>query len=108
MCHCSLCRKAFSGAGSAMARVAPGSFEWTKGEDLLRLYEGKHGYGIGFCTTCGTTICGTNKGAVMGIALGTLNGDPPVTVAQHIFVGSKANWDQIGGDAPQFDEWPTS
>jgi hypothetical protein len=27
-----------------------------------------------------------------------------VEIEMHIFVGSKAPWDHIGGDAPQFDE----
>jgi hypothetical protein len=26
----------------------------------------------------------------------------------HIFVGSKAPWDHIGGDAPQFEEFPAT
>ena len=32
-CHCSRCRKAFSGAGSAYAEVAPGAFTWQSGAD---------------------------------------------------------------------------
>ena len=103
MCHCSRCRKAFSGAGSAMAGVTPGSFSWLEGEAQLNLYEGRHGYGIAFCRTCGTTLCGTNRGDVMGITLGTLNENSSVKIARHIFVGSKADWDEIGGDAPKFD-----
>lgn len=105
-CHCSRCRKAFSGAGSAMAPVDPHSFRWVRGEDLLQTYVGQHGHGIGFCRRCGTTICGLFDGHVRGITLGTLDGDPDVKIADHIFVGSKANWDEICGDAPQFDAWP--
>ena len=39
-CHCSRCRKAFSGPGSAYAEVVPDSFSWTTGEeqpDVLRV-----------------------------------------------------------------------
>ena len=35
-CHCSRCRKAFSGAGSAYAEVTPGSFSWISGVENLR------------------------------------------------------------------------
>jgi hypothetical protein len=105
-CHCSRCRKAFSGAGSAMSRVDPKAFTWTRGEDLLQTYINREGIGLGFCRRCGTTLCGLAQGAVMGITLGTLNGDPAVTIGQHIFVGSKAGWDEIGGDAPQCAAWP--
>jgi hypothetical protein len=33
-----------------------------------------------------------------------VDGDPRVEIEMHIFVGSKAPWDHIGGDAPQFIE----
>ena len=105
-CHCSRCRKAFSGAGSAMAGVPEGAWRWTAGEENLTLYVGKHGWGIGFCKTCGSTICGVFEGEVKGVQLGMLDGEPEAVIARHIFVGSKAAWDEIGGDAPQHDAWP--
>ena len=38
-CHCSRCRKAFSGSGSAYAEVTPGSFLWISGEENLTKYD---------------------------------------------------------------------
>jgi len=38
--------------------------------------------------------------------LGSVDDDPGVEIEMHIFVGSKAPWDHIGGDAPQFEELP--
>ncbi len=105
-CHCSQCRKAFSGPGSAMSPLEPGTFRWTQGEDSVKIYASKHGPGLGFCETCGSTLVGLYKGEVMGVALGVLDGDPEVTIGDHIFVGSKASWDVIGGEAPQHDAWP--
>ena len=105
-CHCSRCRKAFSSASSAFAEIAdPSKFRWTAGEDGVQQYSSEKGWGLGFCSTCGTTLCGQYQGAVMGIALGTVNGDPGVEIERHIFVGSKAPWDHIGGSAEQFEEW---
>ncbi|MEZ6189126.1 MAG: GFA family protein [Planctomycetota bacterium] len=105
-CHCSRCRKAFSGAGSAMTFVAPGTFRWVAGEAGVRDYVSEAGWGLGFCQRCGSTLVATHGGAVVGITLGTLDGDPEVEIGQHLFVGSKAGWDQIGGSAPQFEERP--
>lgn len=106
-CHCSRCRKAFSGAGSAYAELAdPGSFSWLSGGDNLQSYVSQEQWGLAFCRTCGTTICGTHKGQVHGVTLGTVNGDPGVQIEAHIFVGSKAPWDHIGGPTPQFDAFP--
>ena len=105
-CHCSRCRKAFSGPGSAYAEIVPGSFAWTTGEDRLSFYESVPGWGLCFCRTCGSTLCGMHDGEVHGVTLGGIDGDPGVQLQRHIFVASKAPWDHIGGDAPQYLEFP--
>ena len=108
-CHCSQCRKAFSGASSAYAEVAEGSeFRWIAGESELNTYTSAHGWGIAFCRTCGSTLCGIFDGKVHGVTLGTVDGDPGVQIEIHTYVGSKAPWDHIGGSAPQFEEVPPS
>ena len=105
-CHCSRCRKAFSGAGSAYAEVDPATFTWVAGEDKLARYESGPGWGLRFCGVCGTTLCGDAGGSIHGVTLGSVDGDPGVEIEQHLFVGSKAPWDHIGGDAPQYQEFP--
>lgn len=104
-CHCSRCRKAFSGASSAYAELSPSSeFEWLSGEDALSIHETGKGWGMAFCSKCGSTLCGLHDGRVHGLTLGCVDGDPGVEIEMHIFVGSKAPWDQIGGRAQQFAE----
>jgi len=105
-CHCSRCRKAFSGAGSAYAEVVPGASTWTKGQDKITAYETTPGWGMGFCRICGSTLCGLQGTAVHGVTLGSVDGDPGVEIEMHLFVNSKAPWDHIGGAAPQFAEFP--
>ena len=105
-CHCSRCRKAFSSASSAFAEIGDSSiFKWIEGEDKVQQYESEKGWGLGFCNVCGSTLCGLYQGTVMGVTLGTINGDPGIEIERHIFVGSKAPWDHIDGTAPQFEEW---
>ncbi len=105
-CHCSKCRKVFSGAGSAYAEVQPGSFAWTSGGEKLTEYSTMPGWALGFCGTCGSSLCGLHDGSVHGVTLGSVDGDPGVQIGMHLFVGSKAPWDHIGGDAPQYSEYP--
>jgi hypothetical protein len=103
-CHCSRCRKAFSGASSVFAEIPTGSrFEWVAGERELTSYASTQGWGLAFCRICGSTLCGTFDGKVRGITLGSVDGDPGVQIEAHTFVGSKAPWDHIGGSAPQFE-----
>lgn len=104
-CHCSRCRKAFSGASSAYAELSPSSsLEWLSGEEALSVYDTGGGWGMGFCSTCGSTICGLHDGRVHGLTLGCIDGDPGVEIEMHIFVDSKAPWDHIGGNAKQYAE----
>lgn len=106
-CHCSKCRKVFSGAGSTYAELDNGArFRWISGEDKLSKFSSLAGWEIGFCSTCGTTLCGIFEGSVHGVALGVVDGDPGVEIEIHYFVASKAPWDHIGGTAPQYDERP--
>ena len=72
----------------------------------MSTYEGKHGFGIQFCGVCGSTLAGLWQGQIHGVTLGCLDGDPPVEIGMHIFVDSRASWDIIGGDAPQYPEAP--
>jgi len=107
-CHCSRCRKAFSGAGSAYAEVELGSFEWLSGEESLVTFESTPGWGLQFCGACGSTLCGMHDGRVHGVTLGCVDGDPGVELQMHLFVGSKAPWDHIGGSARQYEAHPDS
>lgn len=103
-CHCSRCRKAFSAQASAYAVVEPGSFQWTAGEERLTSYVSQHGFGLQFCSTCGSTLCGTFNGKVHGVTLGCVNGDPDVKIEKHIFVGSKAAWEVMPEGVDAYEE----
>ena len=105
-CHCSRCRKAFSSQASAYAEVAPGTFEWIAGEELLTAYESHDGFGLQFCSLCGSTLCGTYKGDIHGVTLGCVNGDPKIEIGMHIFVGSKAAWEVMPEGVIEFEQGP--
>jgi len=102
-CHCSRCRKAFSSQASAYALVNPDEFRWLTGEDQLTSYVSARGFGLQFCSKCGSTLCGVFEGAVHGVTLGCTNGDPDVEIGRHIFVGSKASWEVIPDGVVTFE-----
>ena len=103
-CHCSRCRKAFSSQASAYALVNPDEFNWVAGKELLTSYTGQHGFGLQFCSKCGSTLCGIFKGTIHGVTLGCVNGDPKIELGRHIYVGSKASWEAIPDGLPQYPE----
>ena len=105
-CHCSRCRKAFNAQASASALVDPAEFSWLAGESLLTSYLVDHGYGLQFCKTCGSTLCTIFNGEVFQVVLGCVNGAPDVEIGQHIYVGSKANWEVIPEGVTRFEEGP--
>ena len=103
-CHCSRCRKAFSSASSHYARVNSEDFRWVAGEEKLTSYVGKHGLGLFFCSTCGSTLCGTVDGSIHGVALGCLNEESELEEIHHIFVASKALWEVMPNGITTFPE----
>lgn len=105
-CHCSRCRKAFGSQASAYAEVAPGTFQWLTGRELLTSYESKKGFGLQFCSKCGSTLCGIYQGDVHGITLGCVNEDPKIEIGMHIFVGSKAAWEILPDGVTLYMEGP--
>lgn len=107
-CHCSRCRKAFSAQASAYALVNPEEFSWLTGEDQLTSYINQYGFGLQFCSKCGSTLCGVFEGVLHGVTLGCINGDPKIQIGRHIFVGSKAAWEVIPDGVMAFEENSTA
>ncbi len=103
-CHCSRCRKAFSAQASAYALVDAETFTWLSGKGLLTSYVGSHGFGLQFCSQCGSTLCGIYNDVIHGVTLGCVNDDPKIELGRHIYVGSKASWEVMPEGVTQFLE----
>jgi hypothetical protein len=107
-CHCSMCRKVTGAAFRSRVAVASKNFRWISGEDLLTRYESSPGTIRTFCRVCGATLVSlfSDSPKTLGLPMGTLDDDPGVRPAFHVFVGSKAHWFEITDDLPQFDALP--
>lgn len=106
-CHCSECRKAQGSAFATNGVVAETDFKILSGEHLLSRYEPSPGYAKLFCSRCGSPIISKSeqKPGVVRVRIGTIESDIAERPMAHIFVGSKANWEEIGDGVPQFEEW---
>jgi hypothetical protein len=103
-CHCTECRKAQGSAFATNGVVADADFKIIAGDELLTRYEHSPGYAKFFCGRCGSPIISKSehKPGVVRVRIGTIEGDITERPMAHIFVGSKANWEEIGGPLPQF------
>lgn len=107
-CHCGLCRKAHGAAFRTRAAVERRHFRWLAGEAQLAGYRSSPNTTRTFCRICGANLISVfdDRREILGLALGTLDDDPGVKPACHVFVGSKAPWHDITDGLPQYDTLP--
>jgi hypothetical protein len=104
MCHCSQCRKVSGVASNAVIVVPEAELCWLAGEELRQVYRKPSGWSTTFCRSCGSPLPQKLPGAAAyWVPAGLLDDDPGLRIGGHIFVGSKAPWDEIAGDAPQLE-----
>jgi hypothetical protein len=98
-----MCRKAHGAAFRSRAAVALKHFKWLCGEDLVRWYESSPGDQRGFCAVCGSTLPTRFDRSPdwLGMPLGGLD-EPAIQFVCHVFVGSKATWDEITDTLPRY------
>lgn len=109
-CHCSRCRKAQGSAYAANGNVDINRFNFIQGEGELTGYQSSPMEKKYFCKNCGSPILSKNKSKPdkVRIRLGTLETDIAEHPVGHIFVGSKANWEDIDGKLLQYEEYEPS
>lgn len=107
-CHCSMCRKAHGASFSTYAHVDPGDFAYLQGEDSVVRFRSSPEVERTFCGRCGSNLTFRFEGmpASLWVAAGSLDDDPGVRTAFHIFAASKAPWVEIVDALPQYPEYP--
>ena len=106
VCHCSICRRATGSNGIAVVIVDNDDFQWTRGaEKITRWSKPGHDWQTSFCCICGSPVPGQNDDLRMYVPAGLISqGGDALAVAHHIWVGSKAVWDEIGDIGKQHAE----
>jgi hypothetical protein len=103
-CHCSYCRKS-GGTPYVTGAMAPAR-RFVRGEQHAARYESSPGFHRWFCRRCGSPLPGDPVGGATFVHYGTLDGDPGVPPAFHIFVATKAPWWEIHDSLRTFDAFP--
>ena len=104
-CHCSQCRKAQGSAFATNGIVRASDFKILSETNVLTSYESTPGQTKYFCKICGSPILSKteSKPEQVRVRLGTIESDISERPLAHIFVTSKANWEEISGDLPQYE-----
>ncbi len=105
MCHCSKCRKVSGVASNANLMTGRDALTWISGEDQIAKFALPSGWGTWRCAVCGSPVPMLHpEGGAYWVPAGLLDSDPGVRVAGHIYVGSKAPWDEIASSTPKLAE----
>ena len=106
-CHCQRCRKANGTAFATNASISSAAFKITQGENLVKKFAASGVYRW-FCGECGSPLISSRDAQpeLYRLRIGTLDTTLQQKPQMHIFVGSKAEWDCIADDLPQFEERP--
>ena len=101
-----MCRKAQGGAFATTAPVDAGRFRIVAGQEQLRAYRSSPNKERCFCGNCGSPIISRllEPGAGVRVRVGTLDTRIAARPTAHIFVGSKAHWEEIADQLPQYQE----
>jgi hypothetical protein len=105
-CHCDRCRKHSGTAVCTQVRVRKEQFRLLEGEELIRVYGKGEGAVKAFCIRCGSSLFGGEwpDGPQVSIRMGAFDDDPGIRPQFHTYVDSRAPWDTITDDLPQYSE----
>ena len=95
-CHCTQCRK--TSGHHVAATSAPRGSVAIEGEP--RWYASSADARRGFCPVCGSNLFWDGPGTHLAVFAGTLDGDPGVRLAGHIFCADKGAYYEIEGGLP--------
>ena len=103
ICHCSICRKSSGSNGVAVVIVDNDVFRWTQGNNMITTWKTPDAkWHTSFCRICGSSLPGANDESRMYVPAGLVTeGGESLKVAHHIWVESKAVWDEIGDSGKQ-------
>lgn len=106
-CHCSECRKATGSSANAATFVQADNFRWLSGEDKISSFRKDSGYRSDFCSVCGSPVPNplwdTGK---MWVPAGLLEETGDLAVRVHLYMSSRASWEQSARAAKEYAESP--
>ncbi len=108
LCHCTYCQKDTGSSNAANLFASNTRFEWLSGSEKVKTYrlpETRHSKS--FCTECGSSLPTVVKdGSLVVIPAGCLDSEVTIEPSAHLFMKSKANWEEGLESIKSFDGFP--
>jgi hypothetical protein len=108
LCHCEYCRKDTGSAHAANLFSSTATLRWVSGKDQIRQFnlpETRHSKC--FCGTCGSALPMLQmNGQLLVVPAGSLNSAILIRPNAHIFVSSRASWDDALETIPAIPGFP--
>jgi hypothetical protein len=108
LCHCGHCRKDTGSAHAANLFSASAALQWISGEGNVRQFNlPSTQHSRSFCGTCGSALPRVQmNGKLLVVPAGSLNTNVSIVPNAHIFVSSRAGWDDALEKVPAFNGLP--
>jgi len=108
LCHCEYCRKDTGSAHAANLFSSSATLRWTSGEEKITQFSlpGTR-HSRSFCRVCGSAVPMMQmNGALLVVPAGSLNSEVRIKPDAHLFVGSRAGWDEALEKVPRIEKLP--
>jgi hypothetical protein len=106
-CHCSLCRKQGGSSSNTATVIGRENFRWLSDQAHISSWVKDTGFRSDFCSRCGSPVPNPLGNApYYWIPAGLLNDEGQFAIVVHLYVGSRASWDEILHPGKQYETMP--
>ena len=106
LCHCEYCRKDTGSAHAANLFSSSATLQWVSGQDKVARFDlPATRHSRSFCSICGSAL--PWQGRILVVPAGSLNGAVRLRPDAHLFVSSRADWDDGFGTVPMIEKFPS-
>ena len=108
LCHCQHCQKDTGSAHAANLFSRSARLVWHSGEDAVTSFTlpGTR-HSKSFCKLCGSALPSTQIAGLLVVPAGCLDTEVTMEPTAHIFLSSKAVWDEGSAEVPEFEGLPS-
>lgn len=108
LCHCEYCRKDTESAHAANLFSSQARLTWLSGQDKVTFFNlPSTRHCKSFCSVCGTALPSSQaEGKLVLVPAGSLDSPVAKRPDAHIFMSSKASWDESMEAVRHFEKFP--